>query len=102
MIQSIRGRRASTRFPEHEPVYSYPKWIACFWRYALALQSLLLFGFTARLLRQGMNATTGERTVGRERTSALSSPLRVGVFLSAVTIFLHVDVALAYRPFDGT
>ena len=49
-----------------------------------------------------MNATTGERTVGRGRTSALSSPLRVGVFLSAVIIFLHVDVALAYRPFDGT
>ena len=49
-----------------------------------------------------MDATFSGKTIGRDGTSARSTPLRVGIFLSAVMILLHVDAAFAYRPFDGT
>ena len=50
-----------------------------------------------------MNATAGKKTVDREVTLAARALFHVGAFLSAAIIFfLHVDAALAYRPFDGT
>jgi hypothetical protein len=49
-----------------------------------------------------MDATIGVETVDREGGLAWGTRVSLGSLLFTITILLHVDAALAYRPFDGT
>ena len=49
-----------------------------------------------------MNATIGEETIEHDRVQLRGLPVRVTVFLLAISVLFQADAALAYRPFDGT
>src|SRR6476619_3909436 len=49
-----------------------------------------------------MNATIGEETIEPDRVQLRGLPVRVTVFLLAISVLFEADAALAYRPFDGT
>jgi len=49
-----------------------------------------------------MDATIGIENVDRDGRLAWGTRVSLGSFLFTIMILLHVDAALAYRPFDGT
>jgi hypothetical protein len=49
-----------------------------------------------------MDATIGVETVDRDGGLAWGTRVSPGYFFFTIIILLHVDAALAYRPFDGT